>query len=103
MLFSTLIARTAQDIDILIDSLPNQDYTQDRQDTTLRKLEADNRAAAETLRKTVEAGGKFDSVIFEDFFRVRIFSLLELLLKKIRHALEEISNSELGITTSKSS
>ena len=58
VLFSTLISRTAQDIDILIDALPNQDYTQDRQDSTLRKLEAENRLAAENLKKTVEAGGK---------------------------------------------
>lgn len=58
VLFSTLISRTAQDIDILIDALPNQDYTQDRQDSTLRKLEAENHIAAENLRKTVEAGGE---------------------------------------------
>ena len=42
----------------MIDSLPSQEYTQDWQDSTLRKLEAENRLAAETLRKTVEAGGK---------------------------------------------
>lgn len=59
MLFSTLISRTAQDIDILIDALPNQEYTQDRQDSTLRKLEAENRLAAENLRKTVQASGQF--------------------------------------------
>ena len=58
VLFSNLIARTSQDIDILIDSLPSQDYTQDRQDSTLRKLEAENRLAAETLKKTVEASGE---------------------------------------------
>lgn len=85
MLFSTLITRTCQDVDILIDSLPNQEYTQDCQDSSLWKLEAENRLAAEKLKKTVEAS--------------------ELLLKKIRLALEEISNSELGIseTTSKAS
>lgn len=30
-LFSQLIARTAQDVDILIDSLPNQEYTPEKQ------------------------------------------------------------------------
>lgn len=30
-LFAGLISRTAQDIDILIDSLPNQEYTPERQ------------------------------------------------------------------------
>lgn len=57
-LFSTLIARTAQDIDILIDSLPNQEYTQEHQDAALHKLEVENRLAAEKLRKAVEDGGE---------------------------------------------
>lgn len=30
-LFASLIARTAQDIDILIDSLPSQEYTPEKQ------------------------------------------------------------------------
>ena len=103
-LFSTLIARTSQDIDILIDSLPSQEYTQDRQDSTLRKLEAENRLAAETLRKTVEAGGKLPPL--NQYFKEEtvVYFYLEILLKKIRLALEEISNSELGINaTSKQS
>lgn len=58
VLFSTLIARTAKDIDILIESLPNQEYTQEKQDAALRKLEAENRLAAEKLTRAVEEGGK---------------------------------------------
>ena len=57
-LFSSLIARTAQDIDILIDSLPSQGYTQNHQDEALRKLEGENRHAAEKLRQAVEEGGE---------------------------------------------
>ena len=57
-LFSSLITRTAQDIEILINSLPSQDYTQEHQDEALRKLEAENRQAALKLQQAVEDGGK---------------------------------------------
>lgn len=76
-LFASLIARTAQDIDILIDSLPSQEYTPEKQVESLQKLEADNRQAAEKLRKAVEEG--------------------EVLLGKIREALKEICDSQFGI------
>ncbi len=59
-LFSSLIARTAQDIEILINSLPNQDSS-DHQDD-LCKLEAENRQAALKLRQAVDEGGVFETI-----------------------------------------
>ena len=56
--FTSLIVRTAQDIEILITSLPNQDKTQESEVEALRKLEAENKQAALKLQQAVEEGGK---------------------------------------------
>ena len=57
-LFSTLISRTVQDIDILVDSLPSHQYTQERQTESLRQLELENQQSAEKLTRAVEEGGR---------------------------------------------
>ena len=56
-LFASLIARTAQDIDILIDSLPSKELTHEKQVDTLKKLEQENKQSAERLTRAVMEGG----------------------------------------------
>lgn len=76
-LFSTLISRTAKDIDTLIDSLPNEDCSQELQVASLQKLELENREAAEQLEEVVKRG--------------------EALLERVQEALSDIysrSNSQ---------
>lgn len=58
-LFASLIARTAQDIDVLIDSLPSEELTPEKQVDTLRKLELENQQSAERLSRAVKDGGKW--------------------------------------------
>ena len=57
-LFANLIARTAQDIDTLIDSLPSKELTPEKQVDTLRKLEHENQQSAERLSRAVKEGGE---------------------------------------------
>ncbi|XP_074640352.1 mediator of RNA polymerase II transcription subunit 21-like [Tubulanus polymorphus] len=74
-LFAQLIARTAKDIDILIDSLPSEDSSAELQVASLRHLEYENQEAACRLEEVVTKG--------------------ELLLEQIQAALTEIANSQL--------
>lgn len=54
-LFAQYIVRTAKDIDVLIDSLPNDDIlTPELQAASLRRLESDNQKAAKELEETVQ-------------------------------------------------
>lgn len=46
-LFATLIARCAKDIDVLIESLPNEDSSTELQVSSLKRLERENQEAAE--------------------------------------------------------
>lgn len=50
-LFSTLISRCAKDIDTLIESLPNEDSSQELQIQSLKLLERENQEAAERLEE----------------------------------------------------
>lgn len=75
-LFSTLISRTAKDIDTLIESLPNEDCSQELQVASLQKLEMENREAAEQLEEVVKRG--------------------EALLEKVQEALSDIYSSQSG-------
>lgn len=74
-LFSTLIVKCAKDIDTLIESLPNEDSSQELQVQSLRRLEAENLAAAEQLEEVVRKG--------------------ETLLEKIQSALSDIAQSQI--------
>ncbi|XP_046575800.1 mediator of RNA polymerase II transcription subunit 21-like isoform X1 [Haliotis rubra] len=76
VLFSKLIARTAKDIDVLIDSLPNEDSSYDLQTASLRKLEVENQDAARKLEDVVHRG--------------------EVLLKQIQQALHDIAQAQLS-------
>lgn len=53
-LFASLIARTAKDIDTLIDSLPSEESTPELQAASLRRFEADNEEAAKKLQESVK-------------------------------------------------
>lgn len=53
-LFAQSIVRTAKDIDVLIDSLPNEDSTPELQAACLRRLELDNQEAATKLEDAVK-------------------------------------------------
>ncbi|XP_068129053.1 mediator of RNA polymerase II transcription subunit 21 [Hyperolius riggenbachi] len=74
-LFATLIARTAKDIDVLIESLPSEESTAALQAASLYKLEEENHAAAACLEEVVCKG--------------------DLLLEKIQTALADIAQSQL--------
>ncbi|XP_045453881.1 mediator of RNA polymerase II transcription subunit 21-like [Melitaea cinxia] len=77
MLFATLISRCAKDIDTLIESLPSEDSSTDLQVQSLRRLEAENKEAAEQLEEVVRQG--------------------EILLEKIQGALSDIAQSQLDM------
>ena len=74
-LFAKLIARTAKDIDVLIDSLPSEDASGELQAGSFRLLEQENRDSAEQLVAVVEQG--------------------QTLLSKIQAALSDIANAQL--------
>ncbi|KAL7982798.1 hypothetical protein Chor_005201 [Crotalus horridus] len=74
-LFAALIARTAKDIDVLIDSLPSEESTATLQAANLYRLEEENHEAAARLEEVVYRG--------------------DLLLEKIQSALADIAQSQL--------
>ncbi|KAM9402135.1 mediator of RNA polymerase II transcription subunit 21-like isoform 2-T2 [Salvelinus alpinus] len=74
-LFAALIARTAKDVDVLIDSLPSEESTAALQAASLRQLEEENHDAAARLEEVVYRG--------------------DLLLEKIQSALADIAQSQL--------
>lgn len=67
--------KCAKDIDTLIESLPNEDSSQELQVQSLKRLEAENLAAAEKLEEVVRKG--------------------EMLLEKIQSALSDIAQSQI--------
>eukprot|EP00058_Branchiostoma_floridae_P009337 XP_002594825.1 hypothetical protein BRAFLDRAFT_85990 [Branchiostoma floridae] len=79
-LFAQLIARTAKDIDVLIDSLPNEESTAELQAQSLQRLEQDNQDAARKLEDVVRRG--------------------EVLLEQIQKALSEIAETQLKTQSS---
>lgn len=76
-LFATLIARCAKDIDVLIESLPNDDSSAELQCNSLRMLEQENKEAGEQLEEVVRRG--------------------EALLQQIQDALADIAQSQLDM------
>ncbi|XP_019747443.1 mediator of RNA polymerase II transcription subunit 21 [Hippocampus comes] len=74
-LFAALIARTARDVDVLIDSLPSEESTAALQAASLRQLEEENHEAAAHLKEVVTRG--------------------DMLLEKIQSALADIAQSQL--------
>ncbi|NXI63073.1 MED21 polymerase, partial [Anseranas semipalmata] len=74
-LFAALIARTAKDIDVLIDSLPSEESTAALQAASLNRLEEENHEAAARLEEVVYRG--------------------DMLLEKIQSALADIAQSQL--------
>uniref|UniRef100_A0A8C3E8L5 Mediator of RNA polymerase II transcription subunit 21 n=6 Tax=Passeriformes TaxID=9126 RepID=A0A8C3E8L5_CORMO len=74
-LFAALIARTAKDIDVLIDSLPSEESTAALQAESLYRLEEENHEAAARLEEVVYRG--------------------DVLLEKIQSALADIAQSQL--------
>lgn len=76
-LFASLIARTAKDIDVLIDSLPSEEASPELQAANLRRLEVENQEAARRLEEVVQQG--------------------EALLEQIQRALHDIAQSQLSM------
>ncbi|KAE8743560.1 hypothetical protein FOCC_FOCC010807 [Frankliniella occidentalis] len=76
-LFATLIARCAKDIDVLIESLPNEDSSTELQVASLRQLEQESQKAGERLEDVVARG--------------------EVLLSQIQSALADIAQSQLDM------
>ncbi|XP_069619186.1 mediator of RNA polymerase II transcription subunit 21 isoform X2 [Ranitomeya imitator] len=79
-LFAALIARTAKDIDVLIESLPSEESTAALQAASLYQLEEENHAAAARLEEVVFRG--------------------DMLLEKIQTALADIAQSQLKTRSS---
>ncbi|CAH1801406.1 unnamed protein product [Owenia fusiformis] len=76
-LFAELIARTAKDIDVIIDSLPSEESSPELQVASLHKLELENQEAAHRLEDVVKRG--------------------EMLLGNIQGALEDIAQAQLPV------
>ncbi|KAL3856704.1 hypothetical protein ACJMK2_011427 [Sinanodonta woodiana] len=74
-IFAKLIARTAKDIDTLIDSLPSEESSLELQLASLKKLEIENQEAAKKLEEVVAKG--------------------ENLLHQIQEALNDIAHCQL--------
>ena len=74
-LFAQLIARTAKDIEVLIESLPNEESSVELQSASLQKLEEENIEAAQKLEDVVKQG--------------------EATLKEIQAALHDIAQAQL--------
>ncbi len=55
-LFSRLIAKTAKDIDVIIDSLPNKNLEAKVQESHIRSLEEDNKEQARKLEAAIKHG-----------------------------------------------
>ncbi|XP_046840982.1 mediator of RNA polymerase II transcription subunit 21-like isoform X2 [Xenia sp. Carnegie-2017] len=55
-LFASMIARTAKDIDCLIDSLPSDECSTELQMASLERLQMENEEAGMKLQKAVEKG-----------------------------------------------
>lgn len=77
MLFATYISRCAKDIDTLIESLPSEESSTELQVQSLKRLEAENKEAAEKLEEVVRQG--------------------EILLEKIQGALSDIAQCQLDM------
>jgi len=77
VLFSQLIARTAKDIEILVESLPSEESTPDLQSVAIEQLEGESERAEQALQKTVLEG--------------------ESLLQIVQNALRDIANTQLDI------
>uniref|UniRef100_A0AAY4DAC8 Mediator of RNA polymerase II transcription subunit 21 n=2 Tax=Denticeps clupeoides TaxID=299321 RepID=A0AAY4DAC8_9TELE len=82
-IFAALIARTAKDVDVLIDSLPSEESTATLQAASLRQLEEENHDAAARLEEVVYRG--------------------DVLLEKIQSALADIAQSQLRTRSGASS
>ncbi|XP_033627490.1 mediator of RNA polymerase II transcription subunit 21-like [Asterias rubens] len=80
-LFAQLIARTAKDIDVLIDSLPSEESTVELQQASLKHLEVENQEAAHKLGEVVQRG--------------------EALLVRIQEALGDIAEAQLRTQSAK--
>jgi len=77
VLFSQLIARTAKDIEILVESLPSEESTPDLQSVAIEQLEGESERAEQALHKTVLEG--------------------EALLQIVQNALRDIATTQLDI------
>ena len=76
-MFAQLIARTAKDIEVLIESLPNEESSTELQSASLQKLEEENLEAANKLEEVVKQG--------------------EATLKEIQAALHDIAQAQLDM------
>ncbi|XP_023335533.1 mediator of RNA polymerase II transcription subunit 21 [Eurytemora carolleeae] len=76
-LFSQLIARTAKDIEVLIESLPSEDSTSSLQAASIALLEGESELVEQELNRSVLEG--------------------EELLKVLQYALRDIANTQMEI------
>ena len=78
-LFAQLIARTAKDIEVLIDSLPSEESSAELQSASLNKLEEDNKESAAKLEEV-----RIISISILEFYFILI--TLSLLFKGRRQS-----------------
>lgn len=75
VLFATLISRCAKDIDTLIESLPSEESSTELQVQSLRRLEAENKEAAEKLEEvTFYLNYRTSWITCQRFYNVIIFN-----------------------------
>lgn len=74
-LFSKLIAKTAKDIDVIIDSLPSREMEAELQEAHIRRLEEENKEQARKLEAAIKHG--------------------EEMLEMIKNALEDIAQNQM--------
>ena len=74
-LFAELIAKTAKDIDVLIDSLPSEESSQEIQTESMRVLENFNQESSKQMEVIVNEGQK--------------------LLERVQYALEDIGKTQI--------
>ena len=84
-----MIARTAKDIEVLIDSLPSEESSAELQSMGLKKLESENEEAAKKLEKVVEEGTAVLKKIQADLHDI---AQAQLEIQKVQALTEDVTN-----------
>ena len=88
-LFVQMIARTAKDIEVLIESLPSEESSAELQSAGLRKLEGENEEAANKLESVVQEG---TAVLEKIQSALHDIAQAQLEIQKVQALTEDISN-----------
>lgn len=101
MLFANLISKCARDIDVLIESLPSEESSTELQVQSLKRLETENKEAAEKLEEVIARN--YDNAPCCIQYLLLLYLILqivrhgEVLLEKIQGALSDIAQAQLDM------